>query len=629
MTQPVRLRASGVKSTHTRVESDDMIPIEGDDHVRRARRTAAWTRLAIGVVGVVVISLMPELMQHPALGVAGFATIMVTAAAPLWARVWLKFEESLAAVAAILIIGLGNQQVTVLSILWLAAVATGVLARGGRVHSIGRTIVLIALALPVIREGRLTAEHAGLIVATLGLLLTIGRLTVELNNLLRQARWDADHDSLTGLLSRSAFRAALDVAGSESTPETPVSLLLFDLDGFGAINKTSGHATGDGLLAGFGELLSVAAADADGVAGRLGGDEFVLLLPGTDAHERAERLLDRLPQGAGEVRQISASVGIAQAPRDGGDAEALLRATDIALRVAKKSPGGGSISAYSGGSLTGDGRQSARGALRRVIDGDGLTMVVQPIVDVRSGSIHAYEALARFGADGSGSPLEWFSLADELGEREALERACLGEALELYCRRPRGTGLSVNLSAPVLLDRRTLRMLDQLPDLSGLIIEITEEALVEGGSQLDAVMRPLRARGASMAVDDMGAGYSGLGQIMAVHPSYLKLDRSLVTGIDSDHDRAALVAALVHYAERVGIKLVAEGMESEAELRTLIDLGVPLAQGFYLARPAAPWPSVPAVALALSRATPRVARAAKKRAATQPQPPGARMATPR
>jgi EAL domain-containing protein (putative c-di-GMP-specific phosphodiesterase class I) len=232
-----------------------------------------------------------------------------------------------------------------------------------------------------------------------------------------------------------------------------------------------------------------------------------------------------------------------------------------------------------------------------VIGGDGLSMVVQPIVDVRSGSIHAYEALARFGADRNGSPLQWFSLADELGEREALERACLREALELFCRRPAGVRLSVNLSAPVLIDRSTLRMLDRLGDLSDLIIEVTEEALVHNDEQLNTALAPLRERGAQMAVDDMGAGYSGLGQIMAVHPSYLKLDRSLISGIDADRDRAALVGALADYAGRVDSLLVAEGMETAEELRTLIELGVPLAQGYYLARPAAPWPTVRAGAL--------------------------------
>ena len=577
-----------------------MVPIESDAHVQRARRTAAWARAAIGLAGIALILAKPGLLDEPAIGIAGFATIVATAGVHLLARRLrlLKLEESLAGVAAILIVGFGDQRVDVLSILWLAAVASGVMARGGRVHWIGRTIVLSALALPIVREGSLSAEYAGLVIASIALLLTIGRLTVELNSLLRRARWDADHDGLTGLLSRNAFHAALQRASASASAQRPLSLLMFDLDGFGAINKTAGQASGDALLARFGELLQAQITESGVVGGRLGGDEFALLLPGAHALELADRLLQSLPEGSEEERRIATSIGIAQAPRDGSDAEALLRAADIALRVAKKAAGTGQVSVYSGGSLSGDGRRSARGALRRVIDGDGLTMVVQPIVDVRSGSIHAYEALARFGADGKGSPLQWFSLADELGEREALERACLREALELFCRRPAGVRLSVNLSAAVLIDRSTLRMLDRQRDLSDLIIEVTEEALVHNDEQLNTALAPLRERGAQMAVDDMGSGYSGLGQIMAVHPSYLKLDRSLISRIDTDRDRAALVGALADYAARVDSLLVAEGMETAEELRTLIELGVPLAQGYYLSRPALPWPTVPLGVLA-------------------------------
>ncbi|HTA35302.1 MAG TPA: EAL domain-containing protein [Solirubrobacteraceae bacterium] len=569
-----------------------MVPIEGDDHVRRARRTAAWARATIGAVGIILIAAWPSLLPYPVCGIAGFATILLTALVQLyWSRLkWLRGEESLAAAAAILIVGLGNQHVDVLSILWLAAVASGVMARGGRVHWIGRAVVLLALVLPVIREGRLSNEHAGLIVATIALLLTIGRLTVELNSLLRRARWDADHDGLTGLLSRTAFRARLEQASAKASEREPLALLLFDLDGFGAINKTAGHAAGDQLLCDFAEVLRAQEGPST-VIGRLGGDEFAVLLRDADGLELAGRLREALPRGDEEARRISASGGLAHAPRDGNDAEALLRAADIALRVAKKAPGGGHVSEYAGESL-GGGQRNARASLQRIIDGDGLTMVVQPIVDLRSGLIHAYEALARFGAKGSDSPLQWFALADELGEREALERACLREALELFCRRPRNVHLSVNLSSPVLMDRETLQMLERMPDLSGLIVEITEEALVHNEAQLNAVLAPLRERGVQMAVDDMGAGYSGLNQIMAVHPRYLKLDRSLITGIDSDRERSALVAALANYAERVGSLLVAEGMETEAELLTLIELGVPLAQGFYLGRPSQPWPGL-------------------------------------
>jgi diguanylate cyclase (GGDEF)-like protein len=455
-----------------------VVPIETDDHVLRARRTAAFTRAILGLTGIALALDQPRLSSHPVLAMVGFATIAASATVQLTAPglSWLKIEESLAGVAAVLIVGLGDQRVTVLSVLWLAAVASGVMARGGRVHWIGRTVVLGALALPVLRLGRIGADQAALTVATVGLLLTSGRLTRELNHLLGRARWDADHDDLTGLLSRAAFRAELEEVAGRATSSVPVSLLLIDLDGFGMVNKTVGHAAGDTLLASFGERLREA-VDPASLVGRLGGDEFAVILPGADAVPFAERLLEELPRDGEDFRGISASMGAAQAPRDGGDAEALLRAGDIALRVAKRS--------------------------------------------------------------GSG----------------------------------------------------TLRVLDRPSDLSGLIIEVTEEALVQSDAQLRAAMAPLRARGARLAVDDVGAGYSGLRQLTTVHPSYLKLDRSLVSGIDRDSERAALVSALVGYAERVGSLLVAEGIENEAELLALRELGAPLAQGFYLGRPGAPWPA--------------------------------------
>jgi diguanylate cyclase (GGDEF)-like protein len=570
--------------------------IAEDDHLLRARRTAASTRATLGIGGVLLVLTHRGLLAHPAAGVAGFSTIFATASVQLLAPSlsWLKLEESLAGVAGLLIVGLGDQRVTVLSLLWLSAVACGVMARGGRVHWIGRTVVLGSLALPILRQGDVTANHAALCVASIGLLLTSGRLTRELNHLLTQARYDADHDDLTGTLSSAAFRSELEQGTREVRAmggKEMLSLLLLDLDGFRVVNKTLGHAAGDALLAKVGAELR----EATGVGcpvGRLGGDEFAVIVPGRGGLDVAERLLAALTRCGEESRPISACVGVAQAPRDGDDAEALLRASDIALRVAKRSGFGGQISSYAGESLSGDGKQSARYALTRLIAGEGLKMVTQPIVDLRTRTVHAYEALARFSQGGSESPLHWFSLAEEFGERDALERACLREALELFARRPQGTLLSVNLSAPVLLDRRTLKMLEQTPDLTGLIIEVTEEVLVQSDAQLQAVIAPLRERGACLAVDDMGAGYSGLRQITTVHPSYLKLDRSLVSGIDKDSDRAALVKALVGYAEHVGSLLVAEGIENADELRALIELGVPLAQGFYLGRPADPWPTL-------------------------------------
>jgi diguanylate cyclase (GGDEF)-like protein len=589
----------------------------GDSYLLRARRTAACTRAVLGVTGIALLATAgrPALLAHPVLGVAGFATITVSALIQLSVprASWLRVEESLAGVAAVLIVGVEDQRVTILSVLWLAAIASGVVARGGRVHWIGRSVVLLALALPVVLDGRLSADHAALCLATVGLLLSCGRLTREMGRLLRQARYDADHDELTGTLARAAFRAALEDAAAGARESAPVCLLLLDLDGFGAINKSLGHAAGDALLASVGERLLGVAGSARPV-GRLGGDEFAVIAHGQDAPALAAGLLEALAQCSDDTRRVSACIGVAQTPRDGSDADALLRAGDIALRVAKRSGVGGQISFYAGGPLSGQGAHSARSALTRLIAGEGLSMAVQPIVDLRSGAVHAYEALARFGEGGTDSPLHWFSLAEEFGERDALERACLRAALELLALRPVQTRVAVNLSAPVLLDERTLRMLERPGDLSGLIIEVTEEALVQSEAQLHTAISPLRARGARLAVDDMGAGYSGLRQITTVQPSYLKLDRSLVSGIDADDDRAALVEALVGYAEHVGSLLVAEGIESPAELRTLLELGVPLAQGFYLGRPAVPWPVVESCAareLPAPRGLPAPAHAAE------------------
>jgi EAL domain-containing protein (putative c-di-GMP-specific phosphodiesterase class I) len=458
----------------------ERVPIERDDDALRARRTPACTRVAMGVIGVAVIVAVGHLLAHPALGVAGFALIALTSLVQLRAprSRWLALEESVSALAGVLIVGLASQQVTVLDILWLVAIASGVLARGGRAHWLGRVIILVSLALPIARYGSLSGEYAALCVATIGLLLTIGRLTRELNELLRQARLQAD------------------------------------------------------------------------------------------------------------------------------SAETLLLAGDIASRMSDRgeSPAGERASAAEGelAGLGGEEAARTREAFARLIAGDGLSMVVQPIVDIRSGSVHAYEALARFAQPGmEGSPLHWFSVAQQLGQRSELERACLRAGLELLPERPVGTTLSINLSAPVLLEQPTMAMLEQagarLPDdLGGLIIEITEETLVHGDMELANAIAPLRERGARLAVDDMGAGYSGLRQITTVRPSYLKLDRSLVSGIDADGDgeRAALVAALAGYSEQVGGLLIAEGIETEAELNLLRKLGVPLIQGYYLSRPGVPWPQV-------------------------------------
>ena len=557
------------------------------EEVLRARRTAAMSRGVLGLCGLGALIGNPHLVSTPLPALLGLAFIAGTA--PLQLALprfeWLIFEESLAGAAAILIVGLAPARVTVLSLIWLAAVASGVLARGGRMFWIGRALLLLALVLPLVRERQASFDYLAFVAATLSLLLTCGRVTRELRGMLERARHDADHDSLTGALARAAFRARLDALAADDS--SGLVVLLIDVDGFGAINKTAGHAAGDAALVGLVERTRVLAGGTH-LLGRLGGDEFALVVRSADPLAFGRRMQAGLAADAGDRSPVEVSIGIARMPTDGEDADSILRAVDVALRVAKRS-GRQQVSLYAGASFS-HGGGGARADLDRLIGGEGIAMVVQPIVAVRDGRVHAYEALARFQTSGTSSPLHWFALADEFGVRDELELACLAAALALFDHRPAGTKLSVNLSGPLLLDERAGRLLGERDGLDGLILELTENSLLDDTAGLHHRISALIARGARFAVDDVGAGYSGLRQLTTVRPSYLKLDRSLIASIDADPDRGAMVSAMLSYARQTGGHLVAEGVETEAEYDTLVQLGVELVQGFYLGRPGWPWP---------------------------------------
>ena len=561
--------------------------------LRRARRSAAVGRASLAVAGALIAVVDAPVLRHhahrPVVVLIGFAIIFATALVQLIAprADWVKVEESLAPVSAILIIGLGPERITTLWLLWLVAVACGVLARGGRVFWVGRAMLLASLALPIIRHGHVTLTYACVCLAAVTLLLVCGRVTQELRAMLDRARHDADHDDLTGALNRAAFRRALDAFLARGGDG---AVLLLDLDNFGAINKSAGHAAGDAVLRRVVEHLRQAAGDT-GIAGRLGGDEFAVILTGPDPEQVGRRMLADVVARPAAGPSVNASAGMALFPRDGEDAESLLRAVDVALRVAKRT-GISQLAVYAGDPIAGRGPGGASDALERLIGGEGLEMAVQPIVSVPDGTVHAYEALARFRLGSSSNPLHWFALADEFAVRDRLELACLRAGLNLLGDLPDGARLSVNLSGPLLLDPRTSELLRQTPYLDRLILEITENSLLEDTPGVAAEIERLIGEGLNFAVDDMGAGYSGLRQITTVRPTYLKLDRSLISGIDADPDRGALVSAMLGYVRQTGGHLIAEGVETEAELETLRALGVTLIQGYLLGRPAAPWPTV-------------------------------------
>ena len=231
---------------------------------------------------------------------------------------------------------------------------------------------------------------------------------------------------------------------------------------------------------------------------------------------------------------------------------------------------------------------------------DGVRAVFQPVIDLRTGMPSGYEALARFDLEEPIAVEEGFTAAHRFGLGHALEARAIKTALAAG-RPPHGGTLGINISPSALFSLEVDSVLPQR--LDGILIEVTEHELVAGGASLIARLSDLRARGARLAIDDAGAGYAGFSQLMRLMPDIIKLDRDLVSGIDTNVAKAALTDAFVTFAHRIDAAVCAEGIEREAELRVLADLDVTYGQGFFLARPAEPWASVtPAAARACREA---------------------------
>lgn len=216
-------------------------------------------------------------------------------------------------------------------------------------------------------------------------------------------------------------------------------------------------------------------------------------------------------------------------------------------------------------------------------EADDLTLVFQPIVDLSAAAVAGYEALARF--PGTAGPDVWFAAAAEAGVAAELEALAVHKALDAVDRLPANTFLTVNVSPHLLGTDAVQRALATRADLRRVVVELTEHAPVDDLAGLRGLTDALRGRGALIALDDTGSGYSGLQQMAAVRPQLVKLDRSLVADVDGDPVRMALAEMMGGFAGTIDARLLAEGIETTAELAAFARLGVPLAQGWLLGRP--------------------------------------------
>ena len=222
--------------------------------------------------------------------------------------------------------------------------------------------------------------------------------------------------------------------------------------------------------------------------------------------------------------------------------------------------------------------------IQRILDGEGMTMVFQPIADLRHGEVVGVEALARFSSEPQQGPDRWFEDATQVGLRVELEIAAVRAAIASIDDLPSGAYLSVNLSPETILAPAFVGFVHEAP-CQRLVVEVTEHAPVEDYEQLRVALADYRASGGRLAVDDAGAGFASLRHILRLAPDIIKLDVSLTRGIDSDQASQALADALASFAGRIGATIVAEGIETIDELGALHALGITHGQGYFLCRP--------------------------------------------
>jgi diguanylate cyclase (GGDEF)-like protein len=397
----------------------------------------------------------------------------------------------------------------------------------------------------------------------------------------------AESDPLTGLANHRRFHQALeDTIGQARS----AAVVVLDLDHFKFLNDTRGHPYGDQVLREVAAKLREAVRGAHDLVGRLGGEEFGILLADVDSEEafrvaeRARGLIRGLPI---DGFSLDCSAGVAAWPTDTDNPARLLDLADAALYQAKRMGRGQTrrVDVDSGEAAV----DQQRAAVRRMLDNPELiTPVFQPIVDLATGRVAGYEGLSRFPADEGRRPDEWFDLARRCGLGPLLQALALRRMIEVPGR-PNRTWLSLNLDAGALA---TDAVQGALPaDLTGIVIEITEQELPPDDEALQKILADLRGRGAMIALDDAGAGYAGLQHVVRIRPDVIKLDRSLVRGVDSDAERLALIESFVAFSARTGAMLCAEGIETDEELAVLVEARVDLGQGYRLGRPGPPWAS--------------------------------------
>ena len=415
-----------------------------------------------------------------------------------------------------------------------------------------------------------------------------------------ELEYRALHDSLTSLPNRTLLLDRIEQGIHTAKREShQFSLLILDLDDFKEVNDTLGHLAGDNLLIEVGGRISRSLRDVDTVA-RIGGDEFSILLPNTD-EEQAIITSQKILSSFHEVIKIdnvdvsiSASIGIAIYPEHGDDVHTLLRHADVAMYVAKRNKIGFDIynKEQDEHSIS---RLSMTRDFRYAMDNEKLSINFQPIFDVVNKNIVAVEALSRWNHPEHGfvSPERFISLAEQTGLINALTYWVLDKAIkQVSSWHALGyqVCVAVNLSVFSFKDPQFIGELRSVLKKYNfpsekLKLEITESAMMENPLHAIEMLTEIQEMGIKLSVDDFGTGFSSMTYLKQLPVDELKIDKSFIIGLDQDESNDAIVRSTIDLAHNLGLKVVAEGVETESVNKLLSKYQCDMAQGFHLSRP--------------------------------------------
>jgi diguanylate cyclase (GGDEF)-like protein len=408
-------------------------------------------------------------------------------------------------------------------------------------------------------------------------------------------------DPLTNLPNRAQFVTLLDGAiASANQSGAPFAVLMMDLDRFKHVNDVLGHSFGDALLAKVAERIRGQVQAAGGTVARLGGDEFTVLLPQAllgDAQTVAARILQALEQPMSledQTVDLGAGLGIACYPVHGENAEQLLSVAEVAMYAAKQRRDGAVVydprlDKASQQSL------SLLSELRSAIENNEFRLHVQPKISLATGKVVGAEALVRWMHPERGQvfPDHFIPFAEQTGFIRVLTRWVLEQSAAL-CRSLNAQGvfikLSVNLSTRDLLDQdlpnKFAEILKQHQVVPGsFCLEITESAIMDDPLRAQTTLEGLHAMGVDLSIDDFGTGYSSLAYLKRLPVDELKIDKSFVLNLEKDADDTKIVRSTIDLGHNLGLRVVAEGIESEAVWHLLARLGCDQGQGYFMSKP--------------------------------------------